>query len=261
MNHAHDFLAPSVLDLDEVFTLSAAHVDLWRGRLDQDQKIVERCYAILNSDERDRAGRYRFEELRRRFVVTRGGLRILLGKYLLCAPQAVTFVYNGYGRPELDRAVHLRASSLAFNLSHAGDEVVYAVSGLPDVGVDVERHRKQDRLEALAQRYFALAEFEAWSNLSAEQRVDGFFAAWTRKEAYIKAHGRGLSYPLHQFVVSLAPGEPARLIATHDEPSEAAKWRIEDVIWGAGYSAAVVGSAGDWSVRKFLIQELLEQIC
>ncbi len=136
---------------------------------------------LLNDDEHARAARYRFTELSRRFIVARGGLRRLLGKYLQCDPTSVTFIYNGHGRPELDSAVHHNAHLLQFNLSHTGDEIVYAVTGLPAVGVDVERYRKQDRLDDLARRYFAAAEFETWNALPVDQKTAGFFAAWTRK--------------------------------------------------------------------------------
>lgn len=208
--------------------------------------LVAKLAATLDPDEQIRAARYRFAEHRRRFAAARGGLRSLLAKYLGCTAREIVFAYNAHGRPEL---AYPAAPSLRFNVSHSSDTALYAFTGLPAVGVDLERHRKVDRLAELAERYFAPAEFAAWEALPPTDRVAGFFAAWTRKEAYIKAHGRGLSYPLDQFVVSLRPGEPARLLATLDDPSEAARWRLENLPAAPGFSAALAAAAGDWSVQ------------
>jgi len=227
-------------------TDNAIHV--WQIGLFADAALLSECNAILDPAEQERAARYLADVHRHRFIIARSSLRLLLGRYLGRDPRDITFAYNGHGRPQL---LPTPTPPLAFNLSHSADTALLAVTRLPAVGIDLEYHRKPDRIEGLAERFFAAAEVRQWRALPDELRIAGFFAGWSRKEAYIKAHGRGLNYPLDRFVISLDPREPARIIETLDDPTEAGRWRIENLACPADCSAALVAPAGDWGVERF----------
>jgi 4'-phosphopantetheinyl transferase len=228
---------------------NAIHV--WQIGLLAVESLIARCRTFLDPAEQERAGRYIHDVHRNRFLVARSALRLLLGRYLGRDPHEVTFAYNAHGRPEISPAPE---PPLAFNLSHSGDTALLAVTRLPGVGIDLEYHRKPDRIEDLAERFFAAAEVRQWRALPNELRLAGFFAGWSRKEAYIKAHGRGLNYPLDRFVLSLDPREPARIIETLDDSTEAGRWRIENLSCPEHCSAALVGPAGDWRIERFELQ-------
>ncbi len=225
---------------------NAIHV--WHINLLADDALISQCRELLDPPEQERAGRYIYDLHRNRFIVARSSLRLLLGRYLAGDPHDVAFAYNAYGRPEISP---VPAPPLAFNLSHSGDTALLAVTRLPAVGIDLEYHRKPDRIEDLAERFFAAAEVRQWRALPAELRTAGFFAGWSRKEAYIKAHGRGLNYPLDRFVISLDPREPARILETLDDPAEVAAWRIETLDCLANCSAALVAPVGVWCIERF----------
>lgn len=230
--------------------LSDNTIHVWQIGLLAPSDMIADCREILDAPEQERAARYIADVHRNRFILARASLRLLLGRYLGRAPRDVTFAYNAHGRPEI---APVPTPPLAFNLSHSGDTAMLAVTRLPSVGIDLEYHRKPDRIADLAERFFAPAEVRQWRDLPQELRLAGFFAGWSRKEAYIKAHGRGLNYPLDRFVISLDPREPARILATLNDPAEAARWRIENLDCPADCSAALVGPAGDWGVERFVI--------
>ena len=216
-------------------------VHVWRAALDRDDSEVERLWAALTPDERERAQRFHFDRDRRRFVVARGVLREILGHSLALAPALIRFAYNEYGKPSLRED----ADGLRFNASHSAGAALYACTSGREVGVDIELLRDDFASFEVAERFFSPAEVRSLGSLPAHLRTQGFFNCWTRKEAYIKALGKGLSHPLDSFCVSLAPGEPARLISTDKDPLEAACWSIVDLKPYRGYAAALAiwGSA------------------
>lgn len=229
---------PLVLDAD------AVHV--WAAPLDPPAAAVQRHGTLLASDERARAERFHFERDRRRFTVARGVLRTLLGRYLGTDPRAVAFGYESHGKPVL--ADPFAAHGLRFNVSHSGEMALFAFARGREVGVDVEEVRRMEDGLDIAVRFFSEAEVAAFRALPEEIRDDAFFNCWTRKEAYIKAVGEGLSFPLHVFDVSLAPGEPARLLASRD-PQQAERWSLRGLPDPApGYRAALVVEGEGWDV-------------
>lgn len=253
------FSLRSLLDTDPASDASAPWtalgdnaIHVWQIDLLADAALISECRAVLDPAEQERAARYLADVHRQRFIVARSSLRLLLGRYLGRDPRDVAFAYNAHGRPQISTPLSATPMPpLAFNLSHSADTALLAVTRLPAVGIDLEFHRKPERIEDLAERFFAAAEVRQWRALPDELRVAGFFAGWSRKEAYIKAHGRGLNYPLDRFVISLDPREPARILETLDDPTEAARWRIENLSCPADCSAALVGPAGDWGVERF----------
>lgn len=209
--------------------LSPHHVDVWRVRLastDQDQ-------STLSTDECERASCFHFDKDRNRFIIAHSSLRDILARYLHCEPQQLSFSTNRYGKP------FLPDHDIEFNLSHSGDYALIAVTRGRSVGVDVEQIRADVEIESLASRYFSQREISELMSLPVEQRTIGFFSCWTRKEAYIKAHGLGLSLPLDSFDVSLTPNKPVVLRATRPNPHEAAHWTILPLEIDSRYSGAV----------------------
>jgi len=213
-------------------------VHVWKIALDQPP---EEFRAVLSTDERERASRFRVERGADRYTVARGALRIIVGRYTGTPPEALVFQYNGFGKPEL------ADSNVCFNLSHSHDIALVAVARGRAVGVDVERIREQVMSERIAERFFAPAEARAIAALSHHQQARAFFICWTRKEAWIKARGEGLSIPLNSFEVTVAPGEPARLVATRPDEEEAARWTLRELDCGPEFAAAlaVAGKFGN----------------
>ncbi|HYM75115.1 MAG TPA: 4'-phosphopantetheinyl transferase superfamily protein [Candidatus Dormibacteraeota bacterium] len=218
-------------------------VHLWQRSLQAPDAAVEACYEVLSAEERERAHRFRIERPRREFVLTRGTLRSLLAHYLAITPQEIRFRYTKHGKPLLDTPGDLR-----FNVSHSGDLALMAFVKGREVGVDVEKVVPQTEVEQLAERFFSARERSDLRNFSGEELRAAFFRCWTRKEAYIKAKGEGLSLPLDQFDVSIAIDDRDALLATRPDSSEAGRWTLCDIRTSPGYAGALaVGDGGEKS--------------
>src|SRR3954447_5184073 len=176
-------------------------MDLDAGRAD-----LGRLAAALSADERDRARRFRLERDRRRYVARRGRLRELLSDYLGLAPPRVRLRTGPFGKPRVAEG------EPRFSLSHSHGIALYAIARGLEVGCDIERRDGRLAEQEGADRFFAPPEADALRSLPPHQHAEGFFNCWTRKEAYVKARGLGLSLPLASFAVSLAPSEPAALL-------------------------------------------------
>ena len=224
------------LDPPEGLTLASDEVHVWQAALVAGGLDAEALARLLSPDEMGRADRFRFAEGHNRFVVARGLLRVLLGRYLGAGPAELRFRYGPHGKPGLD-APH--EQDLRFNLSHSGNRVLYAFTRGREVGIDVEAIRWERDHGSLAERFFAPAEAAALRALPAPARLAAFYAGWTRKEAYMKARGTGIALGLSRFQVSLAPDEPAALLHVEGEPDEPARWSLTPIDAGPGYAAAL----------------------
>jgi 4'-phosphopantetheinyl transferase len=213
-------------------TLPAGEVHVWRIQLQQPDDLLEQFRATLDPDELNRANRFHFERHQRHFAVSRGFLRHVLAQYCEARPEELRFVYNDYGKPSLAGEDVLR-----FNMSHSHEIALVAVTRAAAVGVDVEHIRGDFASEEIAKRFFSRLEVEVFGSLPAEARVAAFFRCWTRKEAYIKAIGKGLSQPLDRFDVTLAPDEPATLLRADAE--DVSSWSLCDLEVGEGYASAL----------------------
>jgi 4'-phosphopantetheinyl transferase len=171
---------------------------------------LERLSEMLSPEERARADRFHFRRDRDRFVVRHGMLRSILGAYLHLDPRDLRFSLNQHGKPALTDT----GGGLSFSLSHSNALAVYAIGPGPRLGVDVELLRPMPAQRDVAECFFSSREVAALRSLPAPLQSVAFFTCWTRKEAYVKATGEGLTCPLDQFDVSLAPDEPAALLTT-----------------------------------------------
>lgn len=227
--------------------LSRDHVDVWRTCLDLPEAAIADFAETLSSAEHERAARFRMTDKRNEYIIARGLLRRILARALGGDPQHFIFTYGAHGKPALaqtwkDEAIH-------FNVSHTQNVALVAVSLKRLVGVDVEHMRPNIECETLAQRFFSSNERASLMDLRQADRRQAFFTCWTRKEAFIKAVGKGLSLGLDQFDVSLQPGEPAALLVTRWDASEASRWSIVDLDVGYGYSAAIAIEGHGGTVR------------
>jgi 4'-phosphopantetheinyl transferase len=230
----------------EDLILDSNAVHAWRASLDQRPSQVDRLQHTLAVDELSRAGRFYFPRDHERFVVARGVLRDILGRYLHRAPESLSFTYNLYGKPVL--ATESGTQALRFNLSHSHGAALYVVTRGREIGVDLELIRERLEMDQIAERFFSRPEIAALYALPTELRKRAFFLCWTLKEAYIKATGKGLSLPLDQFEVAFVPGEPAALVSVQQDSNEAHRWSLQELFPGADYAAAVAVKGRGWSL-------------
>jgi 4'-phosphopantetheinyl transferase len=227
-----------VADVVAFDALGGSEVHVWNIDLARSTSDIGVLWAVLGSDETARAARFRFERDRVRFVVAHAATRQILGAYLGAAPAALRFDTGDHGKPRL--ASPWAESGLRFNLSHSYDVALCGVTRGRELGVDVERVRALEDLDGLATRVFSPRELKALGQLTGVARTSGFFNGWTRKEAFIKALGTGLSHPLERFDVSLTPGAPARLERVEGSEEQAHQWTLLDVGLDAECAAAIV---------------------
>lgn len=235
--------SPRVLKAEK---LGEAEIHVWFRALDQQVPNANALFELLSADERERARRYRFDEHRNEFILTRAALRILLGFYLETFPEQLAFSYSAQGKPSLEKD----AAALCFNVSHTHGLAALAFGRGCEIGVDVEKLRPECDATKLAQRFFSASEREAISSLSGRALHEAFFRCWTRKEAFIKAKGGGLSIPLDQFDVSIDEGRPAALLGTRPDPAEASRWMLHDLPVKEGYAGALAFSVRAMERRK-----------
>jgi 4'-phosphopantetheinyl transferase len=211
-------------------------VHVWSIPLDLPRDGPSSLARVLSPEERERAGRFIAALDRARFIAGHARLRGILGRYLDIVPSVIRFETSSFGKPRLltDRP----GGELPFNFSHSDGLALCAVSRGREVGVDVERIEPSSSLAEIAGRYFSPREAAALAALPPEEQRDAFYACWSRKEAYVKARGRGLSIPLDSFDVSLAPGDQDALLADRGEQGGLA-WRIFDLSPAAGFAGAV----------------------
>lgn len=223
--------------------LTGDQVDIWRADIDLPSSTVQRLEQNLVEEELARARRFYFERDRIHFTVARGLLREVLGRYVGTPPHRLRFRSNEYGKPFLED------DAVRFNLSHSGGVALFAVTRRREIGVDIECIRKDFDCLEIAGRFFSKQEQKALEALPADLQPIAFFNCWTRKEAFIKAIGEGVSFPLDRFDVSLAPGQLARLISIRGDSSAAEGWNLQELQVGDRYAAAVVVEGGDCELQ------------
>ena len=197
-------------------------------------KQEDAYWALLSKDELERARRFHFAHHANDFVANRARLRILLGSYLQRHPEELVFTYTEQGKPELSS----ESGQLSFNLSHTDGMALLAVSKHGRIGVDIEKMSSQSDCLELARSYFSKAELDALSALDSREQQAAFYRCWTRKEAFLKALGEGLSRPLSEFTVSIAQHSADLLECGWDEGSPHS-WRIFPLEVPPGYAASL----------------------
>ena len=234
-------LTPS---LPGTFQLASDEVHSWCTSLDVPPETSARLYATLTPDERTRSARFQFERDQQRFIVARGLLRELLGRYLQIQPSQISFVYNAFGKPDLGPEF---ASRLTFNLSHSAGLALIAIATASTIGVDLEYIRVQSDYTDIARHFFSAAEVDYLMALPSHLYAEGFFSCWTKKEAYLKACGEGLAIPLNSF--SVPPTTDDLYVASKDIVP-AKRWSLYTLRPAPGYAGALAIEGTGWRLRQ-----------
>lgn len=217
---------------------SDARIHLYQANLAIDQPTEDYLLGLLSEDEVQRANRFRFEVDRRHFIAARGYLREILAASLGISAKKLGFGYSKYGKPHV-----IGPLSPAFNVSHAMGLAIYALSDASEIeaiGVDVESFTRKVEIRLVANSFFAPAEVDALFSLPESEQFAAFLRCWTRKEAFIKAKGDGLSLGLDQFEVDFVLPERAALLATHYDPADCRHWQMETLVLDEGFVGAMV---------------------
>jgi len=217
--------------------LATGSVDIWKIALNLSASTLEQIEAWLSEEEHQRASRFRFQAHQIQFIAAHGCLREILARYLNINPKELQFIASSQGKPSL--ADDFRSTGLTFNLSHSNEWGLVAVAYQRAVGIDIEFIRDGLADEQITRRFFSEHEVADLLSLPIELRRLAFFNCWTRKEAYIKARGEGLSMPLNAFDVAILPGEPVEIIRTRPDPAQALQWKLYALQPDDGYVAAL----------------------
>jgi 4'-phosphopantetheinyl transferase len=225
--------------------LSNTDVHVWRASLEQPEALIQQLAQTLSEDERSRASRFYFERDRKHFIIGRGLLRTILGRYLNIEPTQLQFCYSSRGKPALADVGD--NSTLQFNLSHSHGLVLYGVTRDRKIGIDLEQIHPTSDVEKLAERFFSPRESATIRSLPPNQKQEAFFHAWTCKEAYLKAIGEGLA-GLERVEVSLVPGEPVRLLSTEEDSLASSRWSVQVLMPAPNYIAALAVEGQGWTL-------------
>src|SRR5260221_9955974 len=221
----------------EQLALGREEVHVWRASLEQPGPGIRALEQLLASDEQARAEQFRFQKDRLHYIIARGTLRSILGRYLGKDPRTLRFSYSTFGKPALVQ--NPDSNVLFFNVTHSLGLALYAMTRDYTIGIDIEYLDTRVSYEQIAAHFFSPLEVSMLRAVPKELQHIAFFACWTRKEAYIKARGMGLSLDLKDFDVSLAPGEPITLLNSREEGLDITRWSLYDLSPGAGYKAAL----------------------
>jgi len=224
-------------------------VHIWRAALDATAASTPPLVDLLTADEVQRAARYRFGRDRARFIATRGRLRTLLGRYLAIEQVQIALTHGPSGKPEV--ATRCARGRLHFNVSRSDDVALFAFVLDRQVGVDVERVQPDIAAETLAEHFFSPAEAAVLRGLPLASQAQAFFNGWTRKEAYVKATGRGMGDGFGDFSVSLRPDEPAALCPARPGSEDVARWSLCALDPAPGYAAALVVEGHGWCLERY----------
>lgn len=241
-----------IFDLPEDYVLSNAEVHCWHTRLGSFSPVSRSFSDILSAEEKERTENLRSVPDRVRYVVGRVMVRVLVGKLLGIRPAELLLQLEASGRPIVSHEINTR--DVKFSISHSGAFVLVAVARGRSVGIDVERIPESFEFEHIAARFFSPRERAELTEVPLPERLDAFFRFWCRKEAFVKAQGAGLLYPLDQFDVSVAPGEAVSLLGAGAEQAEGRRWQIRDLDVGRGYAAALAAEGPDFTLKSWGVE-------
>lgn len=225
---------PDIANHELQTRLPLGTVQIWKADLSAANGDWERKIPELSEEEQAKAVRYKAPDLQRRFTASRWLLRRLAAFYTGTDAACLTWAYSEHGKPNLS------GSQLRFNLSHTADSWIGAFAWNMELGVDVERVRPMPNAAQLVSRFFSSRERAEFDHTPEEERLDALFRGWTRKEAFIKAIGRGLSFPLDRFSVPLGNTLPHSIQDLADPELEGRDWHLASLSMPTGWHAALV---------------------
>lgn len=223
---------------------NAAH--LWYASFSNNTNNLSYYLELLSADEIKKASKFKFEINQQQFIIARGILRLLSGKYLNIKPNAIDFKYGEYGKPEY--GFH---SDLKFNISHSGDLIVLGFVKDFDIGVDVEKVKNDFDVLEIASNFFSALEIETLKKVPKAQQVEYFYRCWTRKESFIKAKSLGLSFPLDSFSVCIHSDKKSELLETKWDAAEKHQWKLFTLSPKPDYLSAISIQGNIKTVKYF----------
>ena len=229
----------------ESLNLSSDHIDLWLCQLKDLSSDINEFYILLSDDERDRADKLKIEDKRRQYIITRGTLRRRLALLANIDPEDFVFEYLKHGKPVL--VSDARFTDITFNISHSNNLALIAISQKQSIGIDIEKINRQSDPRPLVTRFFSQAEQSEFNALPEMIKAKAFCACWTRKEAFIKAIGDGVTYGLDKFDVSVDPEIQTSKI-TLNKPSKET-WSALNLPINDEYMACLVSNTDKINVR------------
>jgi 4'-phosphopantetheinyl transferase len=227
-------------------SLNDGEIHVWRADLNQNFSTIQKFSETLSADEKQKAAKFRFEKDRNHFIAARGSLRKILGGYLGIAPNKICFSYNRFGKPFLDA----RETRIRFNVAHSNGLALFAISRGQEIGVDLEYIVNNFEILKTARSFFSDAEMSVLKNLPENLQTAAFFSGWTRKEAFIKAVGRGVLYPTKQFTVSIMPEDSNISLQTN----EFQNWSVMNLNCQSNYKAALAVEGKIQTIRYWQSQ-------
>ena len=242
-----DLIAWSAKPKNKVLREGEVHV--WLANLELEIYAMPKFLRDLSLTERTRAQRLQFDHDRRRFVIAKGLLRNLLGGYMGMKPNEIQFTMGPSGKPEIAQRLQTSHDPIHFNQAHSGHLGIYAFCRNRRVGVDIEEVRPFPDMDQIASLLFSTQEMAVFQSLSTKERQRAFFSAWTHKEAFVKALGKGLTLPLNHFEMSRAHGSLSRIVQNHDHSAKSLEWFVKDIPVSTQFSAAVCVEGEGWQLR------------
>lgn len=228
------------------YTISDNSIHVWLITLSALRNKLHFFEEILSKEELNKASKFRFDKDRQQFIITRGILRYLSGNYLKINPKDVNLIYSEFGKPYFDMY-----TTLKFNVSHAEDMAVIGFVHNYDFGIDVEYTKRTFDVLDIVDNYFSKQEIKALHKIARPLQTEAFYRGWTRKEAFIKAKSKGLSFPLDSFSISIDSDENAQLYKTIWDENEKDLWRIIPFQTTKDYKAAFAVKGTLSSVKYF----------
>jgi 4'-phosphopantetheinyl transferase len=210
---------------------------VWRGIVDIPPTRLQVYRNILSDAERQRAERFRFPQHQTRFIAARGMLRSLLGHYLALAPQDIELDIGPQGKPFVRNPV---ARPLYFNVSHSQKIALFAFSHDSEIGIDVEGSKPGLDYHSVGKRVMSAQEQQWIQSLPASKQKAAFLTCWTRKEAFVKALGSGLTFPIRDLTVTFLPHQIPTIANIEDPDLASRPWALYPLYPRIHYAAALV---------------------
>lgn len=231
----------------DVLRLAGHEIHVWASSLRVSSDVLTDLMATLSPLEKERAGKFCFDLHRNRFIAGHGLLRTILGRYLQTSPSKLNFIYSPEGKPVLEQK--FEGAKLHFNLADTEDLMLFAVTHVGPVGVDIEHIRPVEEMDNLVARFFSQRENELFQKVPPGGKLTAFFNLWTRKEALLKATGEGITCSLNLVEVSFLPDEPARVLAISGDSEKAASWSLHALSPAPGFVGCVAVQARNTNLR------------
>lgn len=219
-------------------------IHIWYININDYQNHTNELMHYLDDQENKRAQQFKFAKDRNSFICSHAILRRLLSKYCNCDQKKILYNYNAFNKPSLNNDYNIN-----FNLSHSFHRGIIAITKNHPIGIDIEYMKNKPILDDLAKRFFSAHEYNEYKILPQQQKTLGFYNCWTSKEAFVKAVGMGLTFPLKNFTVNLNPELKAKILSSKNQTININEWKLHRFIVENQYCIAIA-----WSGLSKIIQ-------